>query len=109
MAAPGRGAPASAARPLVAVREAVPRVYVYFDKPLYPADLWEGNWFLRIDGRLQLLSAAIAFSTHVQIDTTPGGGLNPGPDRVRYLGLTPDLRCVDLLFVVPFYMAIVRT
>jgi hypothetical protein len=80
---------------------AIPRVYVYFDKALRPEPLIESNWVVVVDGRRQILSNAIAFATHVQIDTAPGA-VRPGGPFVSYTAAIPELRDEDDLFVEPF-------
>ncbi len=80
---------------------AIPRVYVYFSKPLHPEPLIEANWIVVVNGQRQTLQNAMALSTHVQIDTTPGAP-RPGGPFVTYTAAIQELQDVDMLFVAPF-------
>jgi hypothetical protein len=80
---------------------AVDRVYVYFDKLLTEGPLIESWWFLRVNSFRRVLSNAVTIADYVRIDTGPDY-FDPGPNRVRYQPVNPDLRDIDDLLVAPF-------
>jgi hypothetical protein len=79
----------------------IPQLYVYFDKLLHQGPLIDTWWFLRTSSWVRQLSDAVAIANYVRISTGPDY-FEPGPNRVRYNPVIPNLRDIDDLFVAPF-------